>query len=415
MANGLRLHDTLSGTVRDFTPVGMDVKLYVCGVTPYDTAHLGHAFTYVAFDTLIRHLGSLGYRVRYVQNITDVDDPLFEKARQLGISYRVLAVRETARYMEDMRTLNVLPADLYPQASDEIPEMLCIAEGLIDDGHAYPVDGRVYFRVASDPEYGELSKLDRPTMLALARERGGDPEDPRKEDPLDFLLWRPSGADEFHAESPWGEGLPGWHLECSAMALKYLGSPIDIHGGGSDLIFPHHESEIAQSEASNHVRPFVRTWMHTGMVYMDGEKMSKSLGNMVFVRDLIRSSGTDAVRIYVSSGHYRSELHWSEEAFQAAAGRASMLREILTLKSSGGAPLTTADFRVRFGERMNDDLDTPGALSVLTDLAGAIQDASRNGYDVGPAQDLLRELGGVLGLTFEPARTALTLHGNRTR
>src|SRR5579859_4018249 len=246
MTNGLRLHDTLSGTIQDFTPGGNEVKLYVCGVTPYDTAHLGHGFTYVAFDTLVRYLRFLGYRVRYVQNITDVDDPLFEKARQLGISYQELAARETARYMEDMRALNVLPADLYPQASDEIPEMIRMAERLIDNGHAYVVDGRVYFRVSSDPNYGELSKLDRRTMLEFARERGGDPDDHRKEDPLDFLLWRPSGSDEFHADSRWGEGLPGWHLECSAMSLKYLGSPIDIHGGGSDLIFPHHESEIAQ-------------------------------------------------------------------------------------------------------------------------------------------------------------------------
>lgn len=404
MANGLRLYDTLSGTVRDFTPEGTDVKLYVCGVTPYDTAHLGHAFTYVAFDTVIRHLVFLGYRVRYVQNITDVDDPLFEKARQLGVPHQELAARETARYMEDMRALNVLPAELYPRASDEIPDMIRMAEALIDNGSAYVVDGRVYFRVASDPDYGELSKLDRSSMLELARERGGDPDDPRKEDPLDFLLWRPSGSDEFHAESPWGEGLPGWHLECSAMSLKYLGSPIDIHGGGSDLIFPHHESEIAQSESSSQVRPFVRTWMHTAMVYMDGEKMSKSLGNMVFVSDLIQRESADAVRIYVSSCHYRSELHWSEHAFREAAARAELLREALTLRRAGEGALITSGYRERFVERMNDDLDTPAALDVLSELADAIQDAALNHRDVEPAQELLRELGSVLGLTFEPAR-----------
>ncbi len=404
MANGLRLHDTLSGTIQDFRPGGNEVKLYVCGVTPYDTAHLGHGFTYAAFDTLVRYLGFLGYGVRYVQNITDVDDPLFEKARQLGISYQELAERETARYLHDMQALNVLPADIYPRASDEISEMVRMAEALVESGHAYAVDGRVYFRVASDPQYGELSKLDRHEMLRLARDRGGDPDDPRKEDPLDFLLWRPAGSDEFRAESKWGEGLPGWHLECSAMSLKYLGSPIDIHGGGSDLIFPHHESEIAQSEANIDVRPFARLWMHTGMVYMDGRKMSKSLGNMVFVRDLIRSKGADAVRIYVSSCHYRSELHWNEQAFQAAADRAEVLRAALQAQGSSDVTLETNEYRSRFLDRMNDDLDTPEALGVLMELAAIIQDESLRGGNAKPAQELMRELGGILGLTFQPAR-----------
>jgi L-cysteine:1D-myo-inositol 2-amino-2-deoxy-alpha-D-glucopyranoside ligase len=409
MATGLRLHDTLSGNVRDFTPVGTVVKLYVCGVTPYDTAHLGHAFTYVAFDTLVRYLGYLGYEVRYIQNITDVDDPLFEKARQLGISHEELAARETARYLEDMQALNVLPADLYPRASGEIPEMIRMVERLVESGHAYASDGRVYFRVASDPDYGELSKLDRGSMLELARDRGGDPDDPRKEDPLDFLLWRPSGNDEFHAGSRWGEGLPGWHLECSAMSLKYLGSPIDIHGGGSDLIFPHHESEIAQSEADGRVQPFVRNWMHTAMVCMDGEKMSKSLGNMVFVRDLMSSAGADAVRVYVSSRHYRTQLDWSEEGFQVAVDRAGLLRDALRRHGSGPATFDPAGYRDRFVDRMNDDLDTPGALEVLTQLARAMQEASSHGEDIESAQELLRELGVVLGLTFEPARAVSTV------
>jgi L-cysteine:1D-myo-inositol 2-amino-2-deoxy-alpha-D-glucopyranoside ligase len=406
MPNGLRLHDTLSGAVRDFTPEGPEVKLYVCGVTPYDTAHLGHAFTYVTFDTLVRYLTYLGYRVRYIQNITDVDDPLFEKARQLGISYQELAARETARYLEDMKSLNVLPANHYPRASGEIPEMTQMAERLIERGHAYAVDGRVYFRVESDPTYGELSKLDRANMIELARQRGGDPDDSRKEDPLDFLLWRPSGSDEFHAQSRWGEGLPGWHLECSAMSLKYLGSPIDIHGGGSDLIFPHHESEIAQSEADSPVRPFVRTWMHTAMVYMDGEKMSKSLGNMVFVRDLIGREGADAVRIYVSACHYRSELHWNEENFRAAAARARILHDASRARDPGRGSFVPTGVRDRFLDRMNDDLDSPGALQILSELAAAIQAASSRGQTVDQAQDLLRELGGVLGLSFGTAHDA---------
>lgn len=405
MAIGLQLYDTLSGTQREFTPAGDEVKLYVCGVTPYDTAHLGHAFTYVAFDVLVRYLKYQGHAVRYVQNITDVDDPLFEKAHQLGVSYSELARRETERYLADMDALNVLPADVYPRASREIPDMIHIARNLIDRGHAYAVDGRVYFRVSSDPRYGELSKLDRAKMLELARERGGDPDDHRKTDSLDFLLWRPSHGDEFHAYSEWGEGLPGWHLECTAMALKYLGAPIDIHGGGVDLIFPHHESEIAQSETSNDVRPFARFWMHTAMVYMDGEKMSKSLGNMVFARDLMNSHGADAVRVYVTGCHYRSELHWDSKAFEAAAARAGDLQAAIQAVSGGESTLTTPGYRQRFVERMNDDLDTPGALDVLDKLAILIRAASQARQNVTAAQQLLRELGDILGLRFDPMRS----------
>jgi L-cysteine:1D-myo-inositol 2-amino-2-deoxy-alpha-D-glucopyranoside ligase len=401
MANGFRLYDTLSETVRDFEPLKGEVKLYVCGVTPYDTAHLGHAFTYVAFDVLVRHLRSRGYNVQYVQNITDVDDPLFAKARQLGEPYEELALREIQHYLEDMRALNVLPADRYPRASGETSEMIGMAQTLVDQGHAYAVDGHVYFRIASDARYGALSKLDRAEMLELARDRGGDPDDPRKEDPLDFLLWRPSGADEFHVGSSWGEGLPGWHLECSAMSLKYLGIPIDIHGGGTDLIYPHHESEIAQSETSTGVRPFARHWMHTAMVYMDGEKMSKSLGNMVFARDLIESHGADAVRVYVSSCHYRSELHWHKEAFLAAARRVEQLREAVYLQGGAGSPYNPAGFRERFEDRLDDDLDTPGALGVLNELATSIRLAVSRNEDVRSAQQLVRELGGILGLAFQ--------------
>lgn len=406
MSTELCLFDTLSGTIRPFRPTQSEVKLYVCGVTPYDTAHLGHAFTYVAFDVLVRYLSYLGHGVRYVQNVTDVDDPLFEKARQLGVPYTDLAARETQRYLSDMHDLNVREADVYPRASAEIPDMLGIVQTLVQREDAYVVDGRVYFRVASDPHYGELSKLDRPAMLALARERGGDPDDPQKEDALDFLLWRPSREDEFHAFSPWGEGLPGWHLECSAMALKYLGAPIDIHGGGSDLVFPHHEGEIAQSEGATGLRPFGRFWMHTAMVYMDGEKMSKSLGNMVFVRDLVREHGSDAVRIYVSSCHYRSELHWDRDEFERACVRARTLQAAIDCPSRGVDRIELDGVRERFTARLSDDLDTPGALAVLSSLATTIESGSNAGQDVRPAQMLLRELGDLLGLRFSPQVSA---------
>ena len=395
----LRLYDTLSRATRAFEPLGPTVNLYVCGVTPYDTTHLGHAFTFVSFDVLIRYLQYLDYTVRYVQNVTDVDDPLFDKARELGASHWDLAAEQTKRYLDDMQGLNVLPADVYPRASAEIPEMIELVRRLQDSGHAYAVDGHVYFSVASDPDYGALSKYDRPSMIAIARERGGDPDDPRRRDPLDFLLWRPSRADEPSAASPWGDGLPGWHVECSAMSLKYLGMPIDIHGGGVDLVFPHHESEIAQSESATGRRPFARYWLHTGMVYLGGEKMSKSLGNMVFAHELLQMFGANALRLYISSCHYRSELHYDRADLERAGALARYLEDA-TRHSSGAsaADIDRSMYLRRFTDRMNDDLDTPGAIAALEELATAIRTASEKGGGVSAAQELLRELGGVLGL-----------------
>ncbi|PZS00996.1 MAG: cysteine--tRNA ligase [Chloroflexi bacterium] len=398
----MRLHDSLSRATRVFESSGPEVKLYVCGLTPYDATHLGHAFTYVSFDVLIRYLRYLGRAVRYVQNVTDLDDPLFEKARQLGMPYQDLAAREMKQYFEDMRALNVLPAAVYPRVSDEILEMIELVKRLVATDNAYVVDGHVYFSIATDPEYGELSGYDRETMMRLARERGGDPDDPRRRDPLDFLLWRPSRSDEPRVSSPWGDGLPGWHLECSAMALKYLGASLDIHGGGSDLIFPHHENEIAQSEEATGEKPFARFWLHTGMVYLDGAKMSKSLGNMVFVRDLLLEYGADAIRLYISGCHYRSEMHYDAETLSRAAEAAADLANAASLEG-GTSPsaIELSPYREQFLERMNDDLDTPGAIDVLNVLDKAIRSERSEGRDLGDAQALLRELGGVLGLRME--------------
>jgi L-cysteine:1D-myo-inositol 2-amino-2-deoxy-alpha-D-glucopyranoside ligase len=406
VTDSLRLYDTLSSSIRAFAPTGSEVRLYVCGVTPYDTAHLGHAFTYVAFDVLVRYLTFLGYRVDYVQNVTDVDDPLFVKARQLGMPYDELAAQETERFLRDMAALNVLPAGNYPRASRELPAMIHMAEALVESGHAYLRDGRVYFGVANDATYGELSKWNRATMIEVARDRGGDPDDPRKDDPLDFLLWRPSQDDEPAFDSPWGPGLPGWHLECSAMSLKYLGVPLDIHGGGEDLIFPHHENEIAQSETAAGIRPLARHWMHTAMVYMDGEKMSKSLGNMVFARDLIDQFGSDAVRVYLSSVHYRSHLHWNLEDMEASAATAKTLLEAASLASGSGRPMDGVDeFCTRFTACLNDDLDTPRALGCLIDFASRLRSASAAGEHIEEGRQALLQCGGILGLTLgsEPA------------
>lgn len=401
----LRLYDSLTREVRGFSPENSPVTIYVCGITPYDATHLGHAFTFVSFDVLIRYLRYQGRSVRYVQNVTDIDDPLFEKARQLGVDYEELARSETAQYQADMRGLGVTPPNVYPYASREIPNMIALIERLIRSGHAYQIDGHVYFDVRRDPEYGELSRYDRETMIAVARERGGDPDDPIRRDPLDFVLWRPAEGDEPRFESPWGQGLPGWHLECSAMALRYLGETLDIHGGGADLIFPHHENEIAQSEAATGKHPFVRYWMHTGMVYLDGEKMSKSLGNMVFVRDLLPEYGSDAVRLYLSACQYRASLHYDSNELSQAADRArTIVRAGRAASSEDGPPLNGEPFLMRFEERMNDDLDTPAAIDILLELSTAITHESERGGNVTSAQEILRGLSSVLGLSLTGVR-----------
>jgi L-cysteine:1D-myo-inositol 2-amino-2-deoxy-alpha-D-glucopyranoside ligase len=399
MSDALYLWDTRARASRLFESGGSVVKVYVCGITPYDTTHLGHAFTFVSFDVLIRYLCYRGDTVRYVQNVTDVDDPLFEKAEQLGVPWRDLAIEQTDRYLADMRALNVIPPDVFPRASQEIPQMIQIVQTLVDNGQAYVVDGHVYFSSQRAPRYGELSHLDRKEMLELARERGGDPDDPRKHDPLDFVLWRPSPVPDAKVSSPWGEGLPGWHVECSAMALKYLGAPIDIHGGGADLIFPHHECELAQSESATKIRPFARFWVHTGMVFLEGQKMSKSLGNMVFAHDLLSHYGADALRLYLSSHHYRAELEYHSTELAQAVELAQALAEAAWLPN-GSMPLDLAlrSYRARFAERMNEDLDTAGAIDVLRDLATAIRTSRAGDSDVSEAQLLLRELGDVLGL-----------------
>ncbi|MDQ2744314.1 MAG: class I tRNA ligase family protein, partial [Chloroflexota bacterium] len=303
----------------------------------------------------------------------------------------------------------VLPPAVFPRASGEIAEMIAFVERLLQRGHAYVVDGHVYFSVATDPEYGELSKLDRDAMIALAGERGGDPDDPRRRDPLDFVLWRPSKSGEPRMSSPWGEGLPGWHLECSTMALKYLGAPIDIHGGGADLIFPHHENEIAQSEGVGSGRPFACFWLHTGMVFLGGQKMSKSLGNMVFVRDLLPRYGADALRLYLSGCQYRDELHYEEARLIEAAALAGRLTAAVALPLDGSpTTLDLAPFREKFTAHMDDDLDTPRAISVLVDLAEAIRIEQMGGRETRDGQALLRELGDVLGLRLEQGNTQHT-------
>lgn len=377
----LELNDTLSAA-RKALPQG-PVRLYVCGVTPYDTTHLGHAFTFLHFDALVRALRWLlpDREVTYVQNVTDIDDSILMRARKLGVNWRSLGDEQTEQYVADMRNLAVAPPTHLVRATTVIPTILELIGALMQRSAAYAVEGgSVFFRTRGFPRYGELSRLSREQMLEIAGQQDdADVDDPRKEDPLDFALWKGwSGQpDEPCWESPWGSGRPGWHIECSAMCFKHLGKQITIHGGGADLVFPHHESEIAQSETALDVRPFAHIWAHVGMVRMDGEKMSKSLGNMVFVRDLLAQSSATALRLYLLGHHYRKVWEWSPAEFAAAGALAQ------SLSAAARAPDTSAaDARDAFAQALADDLDTPTAIETLQHTSG----------------ETLRSLAAVLGL-----------------
>jgi L-cysteine:1D-myo-inositol 2-amino-2-deoxy-alpha-D-glucopyranoside ligase len=405
----LRLFDARRAEIVPFAPIGSGpVGLYVCGVTPYDTGHLGHAFTYLSFDVLRRYLEFLGHRVTYVQNVTDVDDDMLKRARETGEDYLDLGNRHLTTFLTEMAALNWLPPDVLPRATEHIPQMLEQIERLVANGHAYAAEGHVYYSVDSCPTYGELSKLSREEMLPVALERGSRPEMPGRRDPLDFVLWQPSLSDEPAWELPWGAGRPGWHIECSAMGIAYLGSHFEIHGGGRDLAFPHHESEIAQAEAATGQRPFVDWWMHAGMLRYEGEKMSKSLGNLVLVRDLLRSFSGDAIRLYLVSHHYRSELTYEQADLEAAALNAAQLRTASLEAGVGEADPATLDpavrqHRDRFLDAMDNDLDTPSAVPELLALA----DLALGEADPGPRADAartVRELGTrILGLRLASA------------
>jgi L-cysteine:1D-myo-inositol 2-amino-2-deoxy-alpha-D-glucopyranoside ligase len=384
----LRLHDTLSGEMRSL-PDGRAISMYVCGVTPYDTTHLGHGFTYVQFDTLARVLRWMGRDLVYVQNVTDIDDSILARSRQLGKDWRQVGDAGMARYRADMAALNVAdPTHLVP-ATSVMPSIVAMTRRLVDVGAAYVAEGgTVYFRVNLAQGFGELSRLDRDRMLEIAAEQDdADVDDPRKEDPLDSALWKAWSGDpaEPRWASPWGEGRPGWHVECAAINRATLGSQIDIHGGGADLVFPHHETEIALMEATTGERPFARTWLHTGMIREGGEKMSKSLGNMVFITDLVEQYGGDAVRLYLLSRHYRTEYEYRREEMQAAASRLAGLR---ARQAGTGAPAerAAAIARAAFSAALEDDLDVPRALAALESCDGPV----------------VTELAAVLGLRLAP-------------
>jgi len=432
----LHLYNSLSRSLEEFSPAGAPATIYVCGITPYDTTHLGHAFTYCSADLLVRYLNFRGHPVRYVQNVTDIDDDILRAADRASQDWRALGNRWTAHFIRDMLALNVRPPDHLPRASEVIPEILRDVQRLLDCGAAYVSGGSVYYDLRTRPDYGRLSHLAAEEMLPLANERGNRADDPHKRHPLDFVLWQAQAPGEPAWDSPWGPGRPGWHIECSTMAGKFLGETVDIHAGGVDLIFPHHESEIAQAEPLSG-RAFVRCWMHIAMVEYQGQKMSKSLGNLVMVRDLLSRWSPDALRLYLASHHYRSAWAYDEdrlraaqlraEALLAAAGRPgrgagtpsagsteSNAEPELSRPASGGPrvkPLDPDAARRRFRQAMEADLDAPGALSALEGLAAHIQGLTDQGPAADAARSLLRELAAVLGLRLGSEPEPLVTQG----
>jgi L-cysteine:1D-myo-inositol 2-amino-2-deoxy-alpha-D-glucopyranoside ligase len=372
------LFDTAAGEIRPTSP-GPTARLYVCGITPYDATHLGHAATYIAFDLLVRLWRDAGHEVTYVQNVTDIDDPLFERAAQTGQDWTQLAKEQTDLFRSDMEWLRILPPAHYVGAVESIPSIVELVESLRSAGVTYAVDGDLYFSVRSDPRFGDISNLDDATMLTLSAERGGDPERPGKKDPLDSLLWRRERPGEPAWDSPFGRGRPGWHAECTAIAMRYLGTPFDVSGGGNDLIFPHHEMSASQAHVATDSWPFARMYVHTGMIGLDGEKMSKSLGNLEFASRLrAEAREAAALRLALLSEHYRACRDWTPGSLTAAEERLARWRAAVDTDAGPDATALLDELR----RRLADDLDTPAALAAVdrwaeeTRLRGGTDDAA---------------------------------------
>ncbi len=413
----LRIYNTLTRRKEPFEPLepGL-VRMYVCGPTVYDKAHLGHGVSLLVYDIIRRYLEYKGYRVRHVMNYTDVDDKIINRARELGEDPQALAERYIQAFEANMRALGILWPTVQPRVTREIDWIIRMVQGLIDKGYAYVVDGDVYFDVTKDPDYGKLSGRKVEEMLAGARVE----VDERKRHPADFALWKASKPGEPAWDSPWGPGRPGWHIECSAMNLHHLGEQIDIHGGGRDLIFPHHENEIAQSECYTGKQPFVRYWVHNGMLLVRGEKMSKSLGNFITIDDFLAEHEPDLLRMLLLQAHYRSPINYDETRLQQARQALERLRGALRPafpQAPGATEAVTAALEAQrqatrqgFEAAMDDDFNTAVALGHLFDLVRAInqaRDAGATDAQLAPAQETLRELAEqVFGLHLTAAETA---------
>ena len=393
----LKIFNTMSRQKEEFKPIHAgEVGMYVCGITVYDLCHIGHGRTFVAFDVVARYLRFIGYKLKYVRNITDIDDKIIKRANENGEDFVALVDRMVAEMHTDFDALNILRPDSEPRATKHIPDIIEIVEQLIERNHAYVAsNGDVMFSVESDVDYGKLSRQDLEQLQAGARV---EVEANVKRNPMDFVLWKMSKPGEPSWSSPWGEGRPGWHIECSAMNCKQLGNHFDIHGGGSDLMFPHHENEIAQSTCA-HGGEYVNTWMHSGMVMVDREKMSKSLGNFFTVRDVLKYYDAETIRYFLMSGHYRSQLNYSEENLKQARTSLERLYTALRGTDTNAQPAGGEAFEARFREAMDDDFNTPEAYSVLFDMAREVNRLKTE--DLAAANGLaaaLRQLSAVLGL-----------------
>ena len=387
----MRLHNSYTNKIEEFKPIdGNKVKMYVCGPTVYDNAHLGHARCYITWDVLYRYLKFRGYDVTYCRNVTDVDDKILKKAEKENKTPEEVSTFWYKKFSESMKALNNLKPDIEPFATKTLGEMISIVKDLINKGYAYEANGDVYFRVKKFPQYGYLSKQPIDKLESGARIEIGE----HKEDPLDFALWKKD--EKFGYNSPWGVGRPGWHIECSAMSRKYLGKTIDIHAGGADLIFPHHENEIAQSECANGCK-FVNYWLHNGFVTINKEKMSKSLGNFLTIDDLLKKYDANTIRFFILTNHYRMPVEFSDEALQSASNGVKRMLNAKRTKIDETLDLTALDEYKEFVEAMDDDLNTSKALAVLFDLT------NKANKDVPYAYTLLNKLAETLGFTFEKA------------
>ncbi|GAA3049284.1 cysteine--1-D-myo-inosityl 2-amino-2-deoxy-alpha-D-glucopyranoside ligase [Kitasatospora albolonga] len=391
----LHIHDTATNSVREVVPQGPTARLYVCGITPYDATHLGHAATYNTFDLVQRVWKDAGHDVLYVQNVTDVDDPLLERAVATGQDWTVLAERETALFREDMTALRMLPPAHYIGAVESIPWIVPLVKKLLASGAAYELDGDIYFSVESDPHFGEVSGLDREEMVPVFAERGGDPERPGKKHPLDALLWLSARPNEPAWDTELGHGRPGWHIECVAIALQYLDMGFDIQGGGSDLSFPHHEMGASHAQVASGAHPYARAYVHAGMVGLDGHKMSKSRGNLVFVSAL-RREGVDpaAIRLALLAHHYRSDWEWTQDDLDQAQERLARWRAAVSRPDGPSAEELLAEVRAALA----DDLNAPAALAAVDRWAD--RQAETGGTDIGAPGLVSRTVDALLGVAL---------------
>ena len=394
----IQFYNSLTRTKEEFSPLGEEVKIYVCGVTVYDDSHLGHALSSIVFDVLSRYLEYRGFKVRKVQNFTDVDDKIINRARADGISTEEVTEKYIRSFFRSIDGLNVQRATVHPRATEDMPEIIELISRLVDGGSAYASNGSVYYRVRDKADYGKLSGQNIDEMLEGSRHELED----GKKDPADFALWKAVKPDEPQWESPWGPGRPGWHIECSAMAFKHLGEQIDIHGGGLDLIFPHHENEIAQSESASGAIPFSKIWMHNGLLRTSGATMSKSLGNAFSVNAALEEYSSDAIRFWILQSHYRTNPLLDKKLIATAERSMRRIRQTVDIESNdSGHPVDFRSYERRFIEAMDDDLNTPKALAAVFDLCREINRGRDNKVDVSGAVETVRRLTGVLGLRLE--------------